>query len=431
MKQDLERMSIESLTEGLIQETVDINAVNLAFRNHRTAFVDAIKKRPNLLTKIKEVNVPHFFAFAIKENYKYFLYLKKELYTEELAQLYLEERFKADENRNREIAKENKTYKVATYKSMDNKMVFAYSYLTPEDDELYYFDQELQVPLSLKSSIKVVLKLTSVLDLIKELDINIANLGQNTVNQLLADKVNNQYKSFLYTYLQEKKTGYYSLCASVEPFETAFASVLNKTTKKYGFEVKEFCIKKLAVPKDIRLKIEDQAFQLRQRKADMEMETELAKKSLESYEEKLSIQQKYPSAIHSLTEYEKDLALKRYLIKQGRWVEEDADHTVKLSQKIEKADEAIEKEIDIVPEIPFKKNTFKSSFITGLVMCVIVSLLVMIASAGVGLILLGLSIGLFGTIAALNYKKFADVKIEPATQLTEEKPSQEKEENVE
>lgn len=419
MKTDLERMSTESLAEGLVQGTVDINAINLAFNNQRTAFRNAISRRPNLLSKIKETNVEHFFTFAVKEDYKYFLYLKKESYTESLAQLYLEERFKADENKNSAIAKENKTYKVNTYKSMDDKMVFTYAYVTPEDDALYYFDQELQVPLSLKSSIKVTLKLVSVLDLIKTLDINVANLGKNTISQLLADKMNNQYKSFLYSYLKDKKVGYYTLSAKVEDFEEAIKGVLSKAIKDYGFEVKDFCIKKIAVPKDMRLKIEDQAFQNRQRKADVEIETELAKKSLENYEEKLSIQQKYPTATHSLTEYEKDLALKRYLIKNGRWEENEADHTVQLSQKIEKSDEALEKEKDIVPDIPFKKNAFKSGFITGFVFSVICTFLIMLASVGVGLIILGIVCGIFGTIASFNYEKFRDVRIEPATQIVE------------
>lgn len=417
MANKLEKKSIETLVQDLIKGETDVNLLNLAKSNQREAFLQALKKRPNLLSKVKGANEKHFFQFAINSNYEYFIYLKREQYTEELAQTYLSNRLEPKPADKKNAQAEDKTQKLVVQKSMDNKLVFQYNYVTAEGDELYYFDKELQVPASIKSGIKVSLKLVNALDLIDKLDLHITQLGENKIKSTIADLVSSSYKAFLNAYIQEKQVGYYTLCTSLSDIEESFKKHLNRMLEEYGLEVKEFIIKKLAIPKDIQYKIEDQAFQIRQRRVDIETDAEFAKKSLENYEAKLALQQKYPNAGNSLTEYEKDLALKRYLIKTGRMEEEEIDHSIKLQQKSEQADSAIAKEKDIVPEIAPKKNVFKTRFITFALICVLFSLIMLAnAGTGVGLLLLGITVAVFGTIAAFNKEKFKTVK----TEITDE-----------
>lgn len=417
MANKLEKKSIETLVQDLIKGETDVNLLNLAKSNQREAFLQALKKRPNLLSKVKGANEKHFFQFAINSNYEYFIYLKREQYTEELAQTYLSNRLEPKPADKKNAQAEDKTQKLVVQKSMDNKLVFQYNYVTAEGDELYYFDKELQVPASIKSGIKVSLKLVNALDLIDKLDLHITQLGENKIKSTIADLVSSSYKAFLNAYIQEKQVGYYTLCTSLSDIEESFKKHLNRMLEEYGLEVKEFIIKKLAIPKDIQYKIEDQAFQIRQRRVDIETDAEFAKKSLENYEAKLALQQKYPNAGNSLTEYEKDLALKRYLIKTGRMEEEEIDHSIKLQQKSEQADSAIAKEKDIVPEIAPKRNVFKTRFIAFAIICVLFSLIMLAnAGTGVGLLLLGITVAVFGTIAAFNKEKFKTVK----TEITDE-----------
>lgn len=412
----IEKMTTETLVESLVQGTTDINALNLAKSTQRDAFSQAIQKRPNLLAKVKEENAKHFLKFALNENPEYFIYLKREQYTDELAQIYLEERFKENPSSKNAPTTESKNLKISTQKSLDNKLIFIYSYVTPEGEELCYYDHELKVPSSIRSSIKISLKLENAVALIEKMDTHITQLGEKKIKTMLTDTIISKYKAYFTEYLTKNKVGYYSLCASCEELEKGFKKELEKIFEPYGIKINEFFIKKLAIPKDIQYKIEDLAFQIRQQRANIEADAEFAKKSLENYEAKLAIEQKYPETEHTLTEYEKDLALKRYLVKTGRLSEEEIDHSIKLQQKTEQVDTALQKQADIVPEIEPKPNTFRSGFILGLLLSIIFSLFLFSAGSGVGLIMLGITAAIFGTIAAFNYEKFKTPTIEVKTE---------------
>ena len=415
MSVNIEKMPAETLTQSLIQGTVDVNALNLAKVAHREAFSQAVKSRPNLLTKVKDANAKHFLSFALNENPEYFIYLKQEQYTNELAQKYLEKRL-APKN---DGDTSGKSVKLSMQKSLDDKLVFVYTYATPEGRALYYYDHELQVPSSLRYTLKVSLKLEDALDLIRELDTNVAQLGEKKVKALFTDIIVSGFKAYFNEYLMKHKVGYYTLCASCRELEEGFKNELDKAFKKYGIEVRQFAIKQLAIPKDIQNKIEDLAFQIRQQRANIEADAEFAKKSLEHYEAKLAIQQKYPDTAHTLTEYEKDLALKRYLVKTGRLSEEEIDRSIKLAQTVEATDKALNKEEDIVPDIPMKKNGFRSKFIGLLSVALIASVSLFAAGAGAGLIALGVTTAIFGTVAAFNHEKFKDQPMEIAKEETE------------
>ena len=420
----IEKMTTETLTQNLIQGTTDINALNLAKATQKDAFLQAIKKRPNLLAKVKEANVNHFLKCALNENPEYFIYLKKEQYTDELAQIYLEARLKTKAPSKNATSTEEKNLKISVQKSLDEKLVFVYFYVTPDGEELCYYDHELQVPSSIRSSIKLSLKLESALAFIEKMDTHITQLGEKKIKTVLTDVIIAKYKAYFTEYLTKNKVGYYTLCASCEGLESGFKKELGAIFKDYGIQVSQFFIKKLAIPKDIQYKIEDLSFQIRQQRANIEADAEFAKKSLENYESKLAIEQKYPDTEHTLTEYEKDLALKRYLVKTGRLSEEEIDHSIKLQQKTEQADTALEKQADVVPEIEPKPNTFRTGFICGLVLSIIVSLFLFFAGTGAGLIALGVTTAIFGTVAAFNYEKLKSPTIEIKTEEDENVGSQ-------
>lgn len=409
MAKKIDTLPAERLTQDLLNERVDINALNLEKKTHREAFLEAVRQRHGLLKKIKTENAPHFLNYLISERPDYFVYIKKEHYANNLVQMYLENRLANTEN----TQQNPKKPLLQTAKTYNDHLSFTYLYATTEDDELYYHDHELGIPVALRASLKAVLKLTDGMKLLEKIDVNVSEIGENRICGIIHDIILAQYKETLLTYVNENKTGYYSMCAHCSELEKMITNALSSKFNEYGFEVTQFTIKKMAIPKDIQHKVEDLAFQLRQQRVNLEAETEFAKKSIENYEAKLAVQQKYPTAEQSLTEYEKDLALKRYMIKTGRLSEETVDHSIKLQTKAEAVDEAVKKDKDDLPDIVPKKNIFKRNFIVCAVLAVFISLIVMLSgSVAAGFIMLGLTVAIGGVVFAFNREKILAPKIE-------------------
>lgn len=406
----ISKMTLETLTHELKIESVDINDLILNFKVQRDAFFAAIKARPILLSKIKGANALHLLVPAIEQNPANFIYLTKDQYTEELAQIYIS--YRLNESSAKNISMDETNFGLTAQNSMDNKVLLNYSYVTRDDEELYYFDNELQVPSSIKSYFKATLKIVNALDLINKFDLHITQLGENKIKTTLTDIFDNQYKAFLSNYIAKKKIGYYTLCTTLSDFEEEFAAKITKVFKPYGIELTEFIIRKLAIPKDIQYRLEDQAFQIRQLKADNEASNEFAKNSLKNYETKLAIEEKYPNAEHTLTEYEKDLALKRYLIKHGRNDECVIDHGISIKKSKDKYDDAVNKKKDVVPDIPKKTNPARTTYFTFLTIAAIINLVLLFIIPGPALIILGVLTAGFGLIGGFCYDKLKPYKTE-------------------
>ena len=423
MAQKIDDKSVETLIVDLVQGVTDVNELNLAKANQRQAFLKALEERPALLTKVSKANEEHFFNIAINKNPSYFVQLTRKQYTNELAQVYLFSRFseKAPTRQNNQIISD-----VLVRKSLDDKIVFTYSYLSAEGDELYYLDKELQVPVSLKSNIMITLKLEDAVEFINKLDTHVTQLGEEKIKSVILDIIAIQYKSYLNSYISKNQIGYYTLCTSLNDVEKGFAKAIGETFVPYGISVSDFVIKSIAIPRDIQYKLEDQAFKIRQRRADVEADAEFAKISLESYEAKLAIHNKYPEAELTLTEYEKDLALKRYLTKVGKGKEDSVDRTIKLQHKALKADTTIAKPDDIIPDVPIKPNIFRRNFCILGMLAAFISIILLVAlgdNVGGALIAIGAFILIFGLVAAFNTEKFKTITVEPFIIESTEEPS--------
>lgn len=402
---NLNKKTAEELKQDLIFERVNVNDLSLTQKNQREAFLSAIKERPVLLTKVKKENAMHYLRPAVETNPVNFVYLLKEQYNDELAQMYLSHRLNT-KNESKDINPAESSKWFTTHNSVDDKIILNYNYVTPNGEELYYFDNELQVPVSIKSNFKISLKIKHAVTFIEKIDMHVTQLGKSKVENIIADILDNQYRSVLSNYIAKNKIGYYTLSTSINDFERELQQKLESLYKPYGIEVVDVIIRRFAIPKAIQNQIEDQAFELRQLKADMNANHELAKKSLENYEAKLAIEQKYPDSEHALTEYEKDLALKRYLVKTGKLSKETIDRSISIKRQIEKGDNVINKENDIVPYIPEKKNPFKIAYFTFLTIMLLINFIVLLNNPAGGLIFLGINVAIFGSIATLFHEKF-------------------------
>ena len=224
------------------------------------------------------------------------------------------------------------------------------------------------------------------------------------------DVVSNLYKTCLSTYIKENEKGFYSLTNSYMEIQENFMPKISYALEEYGFHVNSFVIKAIAIPKDIQYKIEDQAFEIRHRLEDAVADEKLSKKSLEEYEAKLAIQHKYPNATPSLTEHEKDLALRRYMLRTGKNKEDQIDHNINIVQKQEKTDEEINEKNDIIPEIA--PNKFRAKFFKSLLLALIFSAIMFAVDTILGAVLTYGTIVVFFVIAIINVKNFKTRHVE-------------------
>lgn len=413
-EKEAQKKAIEVLVVSLVQGTMDVNKLDLARADHRDAFFKALKQRPAILSRVSKANSDHFLNLAIRKHPEYFVHLKRSQYKDDIAQLYLFQRFANGEGK---ADKSAGVQKILVRKSFEEKVILTYSYITDAGDDIYYYDKELDVPVSLKSSLMLTLKIDDALKLIDKLDIHITQLGEHRIKAFILDVIANQYKAYLSSYIKNNDVGYYTLCTSLADLGDGFKKDISDAFKEYGIIVNDVVIKNLAIPKDIQTKIEDQAFRIRQHRADIAADAEFAKVSLESYEAKLAIQAKYPSTDHSLTEYEKDLALKRYLTKVGRLSADKLDRTISIADKSPVADSTVYKKEDIIPDIPKKPNPFRTWFcVAALIAVAVLVALVVIGKPGLGLIAFGICLLPLGVVAALYLEKLKTQRIEPTIQ---------------
>lgn len=155
---NFDKMTAEAMIAELSSGKINVNELDLHKTTQREAFKEILIKRPNILKEVAKENCEHFIKFALDIDPRYFIYLKPEQYTDEFAQMYLAKRFEESERRG---SNEQRSLPVVIQKSLDNKMIFSYSYATEEGGELYYLDPELKVPVSIKSSFKISIKLVN------------------------------------------------------------------------------------------------------------------------------------------------------------------------------------------------------------------------------------------------------------------------------
>ena len=407
---NIKNTPVEELQAKIVREQLAISSLDQSNPTHMKALLGAIKERNVLIKQItgsKAENTLLSILKSSKDAYKFFIQLNESQYTDKLLQFYLYCRLQEDNAviRNAPVKENKEDVKVG--KSLDDKITFTFSCATAEDDRLNYMDKDIGIPLALKSSFKITLKLNDSLKLLEKLDTHISSLGAQRVKEALSDIITTYYKAALASFIQQHNLGYYSLNSTLATAQASICEALANAFSPYGIEVSDFLIKNIAIPADIQNKVENLSFALRQNRAEMEAEAELARMSLKNYEEKLAIQQKFPDTEHSLTEYEKDLALKRYMTKVGRNQEETVDRSIKIKKQELRADSVIEKQRDVRPSDPKKKSHFMALFFGTLIPLLVIVISIMASEqVGAGLVMLGFIFLIYGPIAAFNTHRF-------------------------
>lgn len=421
------------LSKKLVNEKLNANKFDLNNRKQRKAFLDAIEQRPRLLNSIEAENRDEFLKLAINEDYRYFTYLDKKFYTEELASMYLYARlfdgskdmYKDKQKRNyiRGIANAidrngggfydsfvgqvGDNFRYVIQKSYTDKVLMTFNYATVDGDEVFYVDREFEVPTSLKSHFKVSFQMVDTLKFLEKMNVNVAQLGVEKIYNTFTDLICGNYKSYLSEYIESRNAGFYTLTTTTPKVQAFIKEKFQQAFLEYGVELTDFVIKSINVPREVVYKLEDQALNIRMARTKMEADNLFQQNALQNYVNKLTALKEFPEVYHGLTEYEKDLEMERELKKSGKYVEKIVSRDIDLAKMEERVDEGVEKVKDILPKrrwLTLAKVLYAMSFWT--LVIVALAMLAVDPTGGITMVSLGGIILLYGLVAFFAYDKF-------------------------
>ncbi|MBQ4072128.1 MAG: SPFH domain-containing protein [Clostridia bacterium] len=421
------------LSKNLVNEKLNANKLDINNYKQRKAFLQAIEQRPRLLNSLDAENREEFLMLAIKEDYRYFTYLDKQYYTEELASEYLYSRllegskdmFKDKQKHNylkgfasildgngeglydSFVGQVGDNFRYVIQKSYENKVLLSFNYATVDGDEVFYVDRELEVPTSLKSHFKVSFQMVDTLKFLEKMNVNVAQLGVEKIYNTFTDLICGNYKTFLHQYIDEHNAGFYTLTSTTPQIQEWIKSRFEEKFTEYGVELTDFIIKSINVPREVVYKIEDQALDTLLARHKMEADTVLQRQSLANYIEKLEALKAYPDAYPEQTEYEKDLALDRELKRSGKYQDKLVDRNIGLAKMEERVDSDVAQVKDVLPKRRWL-TLAKVLYHTAFWICVIValSMFAVDATGGITMVALGGVFLLFGLVAFFAYDKF-------------------------
>lgn len=421
------------LSKNLVNEKLNANKLDINNYKQRKAFLQAIEQRPRLLNSLDAENREEFLMLAIKEDYRYFTYLDKQYYTEELASEYLYSRllegskdmFKDKQKHNylkgfasildgngeglydSFVGQVGDNFRYVIQKSYENKVLLSFNYATVDGDEVFYVDRELEVPTSLKSHFKVSFQMVDTLKFLEKMNVNVAQLGVEKIYNTFTDLICGNYKTFLHQYIDEHNAGFYTLTSTTPQIQEWIKARFEEKFTEYGVELTDFIIKSINVPREVVYKIEDQALDTLLARHKMEADTILQRQSLANYIEKLEALKAYPDAYPEQTEYEKDLALDRELKRSGKYQDKLVDRNIGLAKMEERVDSDVAQVKDVLPKRRWL-TLAKVLYHTAFWICVIValSMFAVDATGGITMVALGGVFLLFGLVAFFAYDKF-------------------------
>ena len=295
-----------ALTGLLIKDKITVDDLEPKNNNHLQAVIDYYKTNHSKLKDISSETEYRFLLNILRKDYTYFAYLDRKQYRNDIAQQFLIGLFqdpkyiKKDDNR------------LSSYLSFDEKIVFLYDYETRKGDEIYYFDSELQVPASLISKFKTTIKVEEPVEFVKMLDVSVRFLEPTHVINKLYYICNTSFRKVMYDMVGKDGVGYYKATNSMVEIEKATTQEINTKFPQKCAAVTSLAIKSIDVDREVRDKIEDEFFELRRKRINIDEELKYQKDSMELFAKKLELLHKYSASPELLTEAEKDKAFDRY-----------------------------------------------------------------------------------------------------------------------
>ena len=346
----------------LLSGEIKISSLDPTKATHRNAVYDYVKDRPNIVAKFTEPSEYEFLKHLIKRDYKIFVYLKPEQYTQDYAKSYFYKKVENSDGYNPSFLG----------KSYEDEITLTVNYETYSGEEVIYFDNDIQTITHLETKLSVKFKVLDIVALFKKLDIAITNIGYQNVNDFFTSYVNNAYRKVVIKAVTKDKIGIYKLNTMHEELQKLIFDEIAKEFDNCGIFVEKVYIKKLTIAEEVSDILQKQSLVLLNEKNKKQLFAEYEKISLDNYAKKAEIHSANPNFAVGLTEAEKDLAVERYYkkIKYEHGIEDEFGSKKTLAERKDVVDDVVNKRAD-------KPNKIKSNF-GAAIACFIAGLMAMI-----------------------------------------------------
>ncbi len=293
--------------------------------------------------------------------------------------------------------------------SLDFHPCIKLDYVTYKNEEIEYRDSELGIITYLESQFTLVFKLMNSMQLLKALDMNAADLSIGNVYEKLRTIALEAWREVATDVVEKEGIGFYHFVQNFGAIAEKLTAVLNKKLSSYGVIASDVTIRRMSVPDSVREQIRKNSFETKCESDRYAAEVKVAEMYLENYRRKAEIRSTFGTD-ESLTEFEKDRALERYLVRVNNERKTEIVDT-KLAERTD--DYGLEKPTEpkkptiARPEAPGLKLNNKyctGGAIIGLVLLIVGSILVSlvpsVSALGTALLVIGI-LGIVGCAAVL------------------------------
>ena len=299
------------------------------------------------------------------------------------------------------------TENMSLISSFDNKMVIRYHYETRQGETISYFDKTLGVPTSLVAIADLKLKLIDAQTLVEKIDVDIKYLDAVIISNFITATLCRIVRDEILSFISENDSSFYDLPHYYTAINQKILESLQATFDSCGLEAVDFALSDISVPNNTDKLLQNQFFAIAEAERFKAYEQRMEKASLDLYERKAEIHNKYPDFPLTLTETEKDLALNRYLKRMGQDTELKAEIQEKrIPQRgKEKGGTATVEHTAAAPTFVKTDMKFRYAYLIITAVLLVFSFCMFAVSAVAGLATLGSSIFVCGMVAFFGYKK--------------------------
>lgn len=274
-------------------------------------------------------------------------------------------------------------------------------YATYKNEEIEYYDSELNIITYLESQFLAVFKIIDCMKMLKALDINAADLSIGNVYERLRMLSLQAWREVVMDCVENDKIGFYHFAQNFSTIATKLSTVLNKKLEPYGITTHGIDVTRMSIPESVREQIRQNSYELKCESDRYTSEAKFASIYLENYRKKAEIQSTY-GVSDTLTEFEKDRALERYLVRVNNERKtavtethlEERDDNYILDKPVEPKAPTITKPEK--PDLTSKNTSLIAGSVIGVVLLIIGSIIMSLAPSaegfGIALLVIGILI---------------------------------------
>lgn len=291
--------------------------------------------------------------------------------------------------------------------SFDNKMVIQYHYETKHGETISYFDKALGVPTSLIAVADMKLKLINAQKLVEKIDVDIKYIDAAIISNFITSTLCRTVRDEILSFISQNDASYYDLPHYYTAINQKIFESLKLTFEPCGLEATDFALTDISVPNNTDKLLQNQFFAIAEAERIKAYEQRMEKASLDLYERKAEIHNKYPDFPLTLTETEKDLALNRYLKRMGQNTDLKAEIKEQyIPQRVkEKSGTVTDEHTSAAPAYVKTDKRFRIAYFIVSAVLLVIALSMFALSTVAGLISLGIVAFICGMTAFFGYNK--------------------------